>query len=187
MEVGRRFFKRDTKEVAKDLLGCKIIKRGSKELKGKIVETEAYFGPEDPASRASNGKTKISKIMWREPGTILIYVVHSYNLFNLVTERTGKPGAVLIRSVEPLQGIEKMKELRGREDAQELCSGPGKFTEAFGIKKNLCKENVEELENFRIMEGRKNFEIGSSRRIGVNEDLNEDLRFFIKGNRFLSR
>lgn len=182
--MDRSFFKRKSKEVAKDLLGNILIKN---ELKGKIVETEAYFGPKDPASRASNGRTKISKVMWEEPGTILVYVVHSYNLFNIVTGRTGKPGAVLIRALEPLKGIRTMRDRRGFKELHKLCSGPGKLTEAFGIDKTYNKKNILDIGGLKIIRSNEKPEICSSKRIGVSEDLNQDLRFFIKGNEFLSR
>lgn len=186
-ELTKSFFERDTEKVAEDLLGKILVKKtDNSELSGKIVETEAYFGPEDPASRASNGKTKISKVMWEEPGTILVYVVHSHDLINFITEEKGTPGAVLIRAIEPLEGKKIMKRRRERKNIYELCSGPGKLTEAFGISKEYNMKKINET-NLRIIKNNEEVEIGCSSRIGVKEDLPGKYRFFIKNNKFLSR
>lgn len=183
------FFQRETKTVAKRLLG-KILLHRTEEgaTSGKIIETEAYYGRDDPASRASRGKTKISQTMWGKPGTILVYVVHGYCLFNIVTEEKGKPGAVLIRALEPLRGVELMKKRRGMEEIHDLCSGPGKLTQALHITKAYNNCNLLELEDLLLTEGtEEEVEIGTSDRVGVSEDLPEELRFYLKGNSFLSR
>src|SRR6056297_594471 len=101
--ISREFFERPADVVARDLLGKILVRKiNGKIYKGKIVETEAYFGEEDPASRASKGKTKISEMMWESPGKILVYNVHMYKMFNFVTYKKGKASAVLIRALEPL-------------------------------------------------------------------------------------
>lgn len=183
------FFQRKTKTVAKRLLGKILLHRTEKgPTAGKIIETEAYYGQEDPASRASQGKTKISQTMWDKPSTILIYVVHGYCLFNIVTEEKGKPGAVLIRALEPVRGIELMKKRRGKKDIHDLCSGPGKLTQALDIPKAYNNCNLSEVEDLLLTQGTdEEFEVGTSHRIGVSEDLPEELRFYIKGSSFLSR
>lgn len=186
----RAFFSRHTKDVAIDLLG-KVLRHDTEEgvSAGKIVETEAYYGPSDPASRAANGKTKISKPMWAIPGTTLVYMVHSYWLFNIVTEEKGTPGAVLIRALEPLEGIPLMKRRRSRKDIQDLCSGPGKLTKALGItREDEGKDVTDPASDVIITEGRgEPVEVGWSHRVGVTEDLPEKLRFFVEDTPFLSR
>lgn len=186
----RLFYRKDTKLVAKKILGNILFHQTNNEITaGKIVETEAYYGPEDPASRAANGKTKISKPMWGTPGTTLVYMVHSYWLFNIVTEKEGTPGAVLIRALEPLKGITMMKNRRRKEKIHELCSGPGKLTEALGITQQIAGEAVTDPDSPIIVSQSSNdsFEIGSTHRIGVSQDVAEKRRFYIKGNPHLSR
>jgi len=116
----KKFYNRDPMEVAIGLLGKIIIKRNNHILKGRIVETEAYYGLSDPASRARKG----AKIMWGSPGITFIYMVHGNWLFNIITMPIGEPSGVLIRAVEPLEGIEIMKKNRGIEDIKNLTSGP---------------------------------------------------------------
>jgi len=191
MSLNRKFYERDTAEVAKDLLGKNIIHReDSQVFKGKIVETEAYFGPEDPASRAKDEKTKINENMWKKGGTTLVYMVHSYWLFNIATEGNDIPGAVLIRAVEPLEGIEFMKLRREREREKELASGPGTFTQAFGITKDHHGIDVTSSDTLSVEQGERDVEpseIKYSHRIGVTEDLERELRFFIGDNGHVSR
>lgn len=180
-------FEKDAEEVAKNLLGQYLVRIiDGKVIKGKIVETEAYYGDKDPASRAYKGKTKLSEGMWSAPGTIFIYNVHKYWMLNFVTGPEGEAQAVLIRAVEPVEGIDLMKEYRNKDKIKDLCSGPGKLTLAFNICKEEfhCKPINSEL---YIEEGEEVTEIGTSHRIGVSADLPEHLRFFIKDNKFVSK
>jgi len=185
----RSFYVRDTKEVAKDLLG-KILVRKLTEgiIKGKIVETEAYYGENDPASHAFRGKTKRARIMWGIPGTAYVYLIYGmYHLFNIVTEEKGKAGAVLIRALDPLEGIGLMKKIRKIDEIKNLTNGPGKLTQAFAITN---KEHKQDLisGSLIIEEGiREEFEIISSTRIGVSAGGQAKLRFHIKGNEFVSK
>jgi DNA-3-methyladenine glycosylase len=186
----RSFYERDTSEVARALLGKVLVHRGHEGLtSGKIVETEAYYGRGDPASRASRGKTKMNEIMWGPAGRAFVYMVHARDLFNVTTEREGVPGAVLIRALEPFEGIELMRRRRRVLDEFELTSGPGKMTQAMGITRahhglDLTNKNSELI----IVEGEPNdFTVGSSHRIGVSADLERKLRFYIEGNPFVSR
>lgn len=186
----RTFYRRDTKKVAKDLLGTKLVhKDTNKVVSGTIVETEAYYGPKDPASRASNGKTKISTPMWSKPGASLVYMVHAYWLFNIVTEEQGTPGAVLIRALKPGKGIELMKKRRETDDLHNLCSGPGKLTEALGITNEHQNVDVTEASAAVVVTQGDlgGIQIGTSHRIGVSEDLPQELRFYIEGSPFLSQ
>ncbi len=185
----RSFYARDTKEVAKDLLGKMLVRKLTKAtIKGKIVETEAYYGEEDPASHAFRGRTERAKIMWGIPGTAYVYLIYGmYYLFNIVTEKKEKAGAVLIRALDPQEGIGLMKTMRKTDEIKNLTNGPGKLTQAFAITN---KEHKEDLlsGSLVIEEGIKDeFEIISTTRIGVNAGGQAKLRFYIKGNEFVSK
>ncbi len=186
----RDFYERDTATVARELLGKVFIHRTSEGLtSGKIVEVEAYFGRGDPASRASRKRTRLNEIMWWCGGLAFVYMVHANWLFNVTTEREGVPGAVLVRALEPLEGIKIMRERRGVSSERELTSGPGKLTSAMGItQKNHGLDLTNSKSELTIIEGRpKEFKIESSHRIGVSSDLKRKLRFFVRGNPFVSR
>ncbi len=176
-KITREFFNRKADIVARDLLGKVLVRKiNGKIYKGKIVETEAYFSEEDPASRASKGKTKISEMMWESPGKILIYNVHMYKMFNFVTDKKGKASAVLIRAIEPL-------------NFSERCSGPGLLTSSLGInKEDFHGKDLFEIDEIKLeFSQEKNFQIQEAYRVGVTKDLPEKYRFYIKGNKFISR
>jgi DNA-3-methyladenine glycosylase len=184
------FYSRPTPRVARELLG-KVLVHETKEglTSGKIVETEAYLGERDPASRAYGGKrTSISHVMWGPPGRSFIYMVHANWLLNVVTEPEGKAGAVLLRALEPLNGIELMRKRRGVESLEALTSGPGRLTQALGItKRDHGIDLTDPRSHLRIEDwGKQAFRVGKSHRIGVARDLEQELRFYIEGNRFVS-
>jgi DNA-3-methyladenine glycosylase len=184
----REFYERDTSAVAKDLLGKVLIRMLNNEtLGGKIVETEAYYGRDDPASRAFKGKKNYNKVMWKEPGHIFIYNVHRYWMFNFVAHKKNRVGGVLIRAIEPIKGIDTMKKKRPVKNLRNLTNGPGKLTMALAIDKslNFTKATSENCEIY-VIENELRFEIECSHRIGVKKDLDKKLRFFIKGNMFVS-
>jgi DNA-3-methyladenine glycosylase len=185
----REFYERDPETVAKELLGKKVIRKLDKNfLEGMIVETEAYYGLHDPASRAYHGIKNYNKPMWNEPGRAFIYNVHRYWMFNIVAHKPNQIGAVLIRAVEPTKGIEVMKKNRPVKKLFNLTNGPGKLTIALKINKSLNGVPVTSCESKIVIANNKmEFEIGSSHRIGIRKDLKRKLRFFIKGNRFISR
>ena len=175
MKIQKDFFSRDAKAVAKDLLGKILIRKiNNKELKAKIVETEAYFGEEDPASRASKGKNKVSEMMRDEPGKILIYNVHKYKMLNIVTGKKDEPSAVLIRALEPI-------------NFNTRCSGPGLLTNSLKIEKDLHGEEIFSLESIWIDNNKTAFKIAESFRVGVTKDLPEKLRFYSRDNKFVSK
>jgi len=184
------FYERDPALVAKDLLGKTLVRKLNSEiLSGKIVETEAYYGENDPASRAYRGRKTFNELMFMDVGKTFIYMVHANWLLNIVAHLKNGVGAVLIRAIEPIQGIEIMRKNRNVKKLHDLTSGPGKLTKALGITKELNGINVTERDSqLVIVKGREEgFEICSSHRIGVKVDLPQKLRFFIKGNRFASR
>jgi DNA-3-methyladenine glycosylase len=189
--LAKNFYERDPAVVAKNLLGKILVRKiNSKILAGKIVETEAYYGKEDPASRAYLGRPKYCvKLLYDNPGKILVYMVHGNWLFNIVAHEKGKGGAVLIRAIEPIKGIEIMQKNRKVKNLIELTSGPGKLCKALKIDASLNGKFVNQKESsLMIYKGKKeNFKVCSSHRIGVRQDLKKKLRFFIKGNKFVSK
>ena len=182
------FYARDTKLVAVELLGKLLVHYTPEgELIGKIVETEAYYGEGDPASHSFRGKTERSSVMWGPPGTAYVYFTYGMHfLLNVVTEREGVPGAVLIRALEPLKGIEIMQKNRGKKKLTELTTGPAKLTRAFGIDGRFNRRDLTRGGLIIAQGNRENFEIESTSRIGIKNGLDMKLRFYIKGNPFVS-
>jgi DNA-3-methyladenine glycosylase len=173
MILPRRFYARDTALVARELLG-KVLEHGG--CAGKITETEAYYGLGDPASHAHNGPTPRSAMMWGKPGTAYVYFCYgSHWLLNIVTEREGKPGAVLIRAIEPVNGIAAMRRRRKGGD----CNGPGKVTQALAI---TGRHNGGDVVNgpIRVLDAPKARNVGAGGRIGITKGKARQLRFFIK-------
>lgn len=174
MELNENFFGRKAEVVAKELLGKNLVRKlDGRELISKIVETEAYYGSRDPASRAYR-KTEMSKVMFSKPGTIFVYNVHKYWMFNIVAEEEGKAGAVLIRALEPL-------------NFEGNLSGPGKLTQELKITRDFNKKHILDVKDILIKNTAEKVEIKKTNRIGVKRDLKKKLRFFIKGNEFVSR
>ena len=188
--LGSLFYRRDTAVVAQGLLGKTVVRKlGQQTLKGVIVETEAYYGDRDPASRAYRGRKNYNTPMFDDPGRLFIYMVHGWWLLNVSAHEPGEVGAVLIRGLEPIDGIPVMEENRGVEDLHNLTSGPGKLMKALDVTKALHGLDVTEgsAELTIIDEGPKEFQTATSHRIGVTRDLPRELRFYIKGNPFVSR
>ncbi len=180
---------RDPKDVALSLLGKILVRKLNDQiLEGKIVETEAYYGLDDPASRARNGLKNYNAPMWGMPGLAFIYNVHNNWMLNVVAHKPNCIGAVLIRAIEPLRGIEIMKANRGLSDINKLTNGPGRLTKALKIDKKLNLTDLTKIESpIFIINGPAVHEVGSSHRIGVRRDLDEKLRFYIKDNPFVSK
>ncbi len=175
MKLKKEFFNRKADAVARDLLGKVLVKRiNGKDVRAKIVETEAYFGEEDPASRASKGKTKTFEVMWNEGGKILVYSLHKYIMFCIVTGEKNKPEAVLIRALEPINS-----DLR--------LSGPGLLSNSLNLDKSYYGKDIFNLEDLWIEDSDIDFEIIETKRIGVKENIPLNLRFYIKSNKFVSR
>ena len=188
MKLTREFYSRKTNSVAKDLLGCVLVRRiGDKKLSGKIVETEAYFGENDPASHAFCGITPRNKIMFGSPGVAYIYLIYgNYHCLNFVTEKNNIAGAVLIRALEPLDGIKIMKKNREIDEIKMLTNGPGKLTQAFDITRD---QNGLDLtgNTLYVLRGPKPEKIVQTTRIGINKGKELKLRFYIKGSEFVSK
>ena len=184
MLVGQKFFNKPTISLAKALLGKYLV---IGDLQGKIVETEAYLYHDDPGCHASRGLTKRNAPMFGPAGRTYVYFIYgNYFCLNVVSGKTGEGEAVLIRALEPIRGIEIMKERRGTDKIENLCSGPGKLTQAFGITKEHNDVSLFSGE-LQIHNSREKPEIQSSRRIGLSLGQELQLRFFIAGNRFVSK
>ena len=189
MELKKSFFLQPTEKVAKLLLGCILINETKEGItSGKIVETEAYL-QNDPACHAFNGKTKRNEPMFREGGIAYVYFTYGMHYcFNVVTQREGIGEAVLIRALEPLEGVELMKKRRGINETYQLCNGPAKLVQAMGITKehngvDLIKGNLKIiLPNFKEKK-----EIVSAKRIGIKKGSELLLRFYLKGSKFVSK
>jgi DNA-3-methyladenine glycosylase len=136
----RPFYSRSTLEVASELLGKVLVRRvGRRNFAGKIVETEAYVGPEDLACHASKGHTPRTAVMFGPPGHAYVYMIYGfYFCLNVVTEPEGFPAAVLIRAVAPLENVDLMRRLRNNPEREtNIASGPGKLCMAMAIDKQL--------------------------------------------------
>jgi DNA-3-methyladenine glycosylase len=143
--LSRSFYARSTLEVARDLLGKVLVHRAERGLtSGVIVEVEAYIGEDDPACHAASGPTRRNAPLYGEPGHVYVYLNYGVHyLVNAVTEGAGAPAAVLIRALDPMDGLERMQDRRGpRRDGSacsehDLCRGPGNLTRAMGIGPEL--------------------------------------------------
>ncbi len=186
----KEFYERDSAEAARDILGKILVRRlDGVFLKGMIVETEAYYGQDDPASRAYKGRKKFNELMFKDVGKTFIYMVHGNWLLNIVAHPRDEVGAVLIRALEPLEGLDIMMKNRCVRNIYSLTNGPGKLTKALAITKELNGVDVtDKMSIIQVIETiQHKFETHDSYRIGVRKDLPMKLRFFIKGNKFVSR
>ncbi len=181
------FYDRPTLEVARDLIGCVVDHAGTA---GVIVETEAYHDSE-PACHAYNGPTPRTRTLFGPPGCAYVYRSYGVHaLLNAVTEPEGTGAAVLIRALEPLAGIERMRARRGVERSEDLCSGPGKLTEALGIALDLDGADLERgpvVISPSPRAGAAQPPIVSARRVGITRAVELPWRFCLAGSRFVSR
>jgi len=185
----RAFYGRSPEVVARELLGKRLVRiLDGERLEGIIVETEAYHGGGDPASRAFNGKKNYNTPMWDEPGRLFVYNVHKYWMLNVVAHEPGGVGGVLFRAIEPTIGVEVMRRRRPVIDVRELTNGPGKLSVALGVTRGLSGLPVTDVGSpVHILEGPLINEYKTSHRIGVTRDLPEELRFYVPGNPYVSR
>jgi DNA-3-methyladenine glycosylase len=185
--LGRDFYARPATEVARDCLG-KILVHGS--AVGRIIETEAYLGADDRAAHAWRGVTERTRVLFGPPGHAYVYFIYGmYECLNFVAEEEGKAGCVLIRALEPVAGIALMRRRRPAANRiEDLASGPGKLTLAMGITRRLNGADLTKgpLE-VREERSRFPFDVQVTPRIGITHCAEWPLRFFIAGNRFVSR
>ncbi|MCZ2855847.1 MAG: DNA-3-methyladenine glycosylase [Candidatus Bathyarchaeota archaeon] len=187
----REFYSRDTLVVAKDLLGKYLIRHLNDEnIVAKIVEVEAYRGSDDPASHAYKGQTPRNQLMFGKAGFSYVYFTYGkHYCLNVTTEKEGIPGAVLIRAIEIMDGLELARRNRKANSLVNLSNGPGKLTEALNITKiHNGLDLTERNELFiRHSEIDRSHEITVSRRIGIKAGSEKLWRFYIKDSTFVSK
>ncbi len=185
--LNRQFYARAAAKVAHELLG-KILAHGA--VSGRIVETEAYLGEGDGAAHSAAGLTERTRVIFGPPGHAYVYFIYGmYNCLNLVAEREGEAGCVLIRAIEPLTGLALMRRRRpAARRIEDLANGPGKLTRAFGITLGHNGADVTRGPiTVHAPEDDVAVESAVSRRIGITKSADLPLRFFVKGSRFVSR
>jgi DNA-3-methyladenine glycosylase len=179
------FYARSVHEVARELVGCTLAVDGAA---GVIVETEAYDAT-DPACHAYIGRTPRNEVLFGPPGRAYVYLSYGiHSLLNAVAEPEGDAAAVLIRALEPIEGIELMRERRGTDDVTQLCSGPGKLTQALGVGLDLNGADLD-APPFEVRpptEG-TGVEVTTSTRIGITKAAELPWRYCAAGSRFVSR
>lgn len=184
--LGAEFFDRPVVEVARDLIGCTLVHGPTS---GTIVETEAYHQSE-AACHAYRGPTPRARTLFDSPGTTYVYLSYGvHSLFNVVAEREGTGAAVLLRALAPLDGVQTMRRRRGRNGLGELCSGPGKLTQALaiGLKHNgigIATGPISILARPGALQGLR---VAESRRIGISLATELPWRFTAAESPFLSK
>ena len=195
--LGAGFFARDTATVARDLLGCVLVSTaGGETTFGRIVETEAYLGADDPGSHAATrGITPRNSVMYGPPGRAYVYFTYgNHHMLNVVTEPEGTAGAVLIRGLEPLEGIDVMlrrraeRRRRGPAPAlRDLANGPGKLAAALGVGMAVNGEPLDGSATLSVLAREDPVPaVARSGRIGLGSGYEEQLRFFVEGDRHVS-
>lgn len=192
LKLPRSFFEQSTIVVAKQLLGKYLVRKHPEGITiGRIVETEAYVGPQDLACHASKGRTTRTEVMFGPAGHAYVYFIYGfYNMLNLVTETKDYPAAVLIRAVEPMQGVDLMRSRRNNGILRNLASGPGKLCQAFGIDRSLNGADLCGNVLFVEDRGEPAPKIQATSRIGVDyagKWKDKRYRFLIRGSEFVSK
>jgi DNA-3-methyladenine glycosylase len=180
------FFDRSVHDVARELIGCELRFRGAG---GIIVEAESYER-NDPACHAYVGLTPRTSTLFGAPGRAYVYLSYGiHSLLNAVCEPDGSAAAVLIRALEPRWGIEEMARRRGRAGPRELCSGPGKLTEALGIGREMNGTSLAEppFELRARSDAWREVEVSTGPRIGISRGVELPWRFCAAGSAYLSR
>lgn len=187
----RRFYARDTVVVAKELLGKYLVRRTPQgEMVAKTVEVEAYRGTDDPASHACKGLTDRNWPMFGEPWHAYVYFIYGNHFcLNVTTEPKDVPGAILIRAVEIVEGLELARKNRKAKSLVDLSNGPGKLTKALDITDrhnglDLTSRNELFISQPKTIE---TFEIATSLRIGVKAHREKPWRFHVRNNKFVSK
>jgi DNA-3-methyladenine glycosylase len=189
--LSRSFYERETEVVARELLGTVLeCDTGEGRASGIIVETEAYLGEHDLACHAAAGRTARTEALYGPPGTSYVYFIYGmYWCFNAVTRAEGLPSAVLVRALEPLDGISLMHKRRPRIKSDvDLTNGPGKLCTALGITGAMSAQTLRR-KPLVIREGEplSDDRVEVTTRIGITKCADWPLRWIVKGNRFVSR
>ena len=179
------FFERSVHVVARELVGCRLFFEG---CGGTIVETESYER-DDPACHAYVGLTKRTEVLFGPPGRAYVYLSYGiHSLLNAVAEPEGEAAAVLIRALRPTRGLEAMRRRRRARSDTDLCSGPGKLTEALGIELDANGADLTK-EPFLLLPPEENWdgEIVAGPRIGITKAVERPWRFCLAGSPYVSR
>ena len=185
--LSTEFYERPTIEVARDLLSCVIMHN---ETAGMIVETEAYLGTDDLAAHSSRGVTERTRVIFGPPGRAYVYLIYGmHECLNVVADRDGVPGCVLLRALAPLCGLSTMYERRHwRGSIIGLANGPGKLTQALDITRRHYGQRLDQGHlTIRCWREKPEFEIAVTPRIGIRECQDWPLRFIWQGHPCLSR
>ena len=183
MRLGRDFYARSVHDVARDLIGC-VVRHG--ETAGRIVETESYH-MDEPACHAYVGLTERTRTLFGPPGHAYVYFSYGiHSLLNAVTEPEGTGAAVLIRALEPVDGIDVMRGRRGLERATELCSGPAKLTQALEIGLSLNGSSLIDGP-IEVLERESAPRIVTGERVGITKAADLPWRFCDAGSPHVSR
>jgi DNA-3-methyladenine glycosylase len=187
--IPRSFYEATAPVVARKVLGKVLVRKVSGErLSGRIVETEAYRGSKDPASHAFRGLTRRNAVMFGEGGHAYVYLSYGLNhCLNLTCEPKGRAAAVLVRALEPLEGIDSMMAIRQVSDVYQLASGPGKLTQALRIDGKFNGEDLVTSRRLFIEEGDVVRGVSSGPRVGITRGAEYSWRFFVRGNKFVSK
>ncbi len=184
MKLTAEFFARPTLQVAPELLGATLFVETPEGLcSGRIIEVEAYLGAEDAASHAAGGPTPRSAVMFGPPGRTYVYFIYGmHHCLNFVTECEGKAGAVLIRALEPLAGMELMMVRRGAASEKNLCNGPGKLCQALAIDRtwNNFSLQSDSPKKIRLGAAEKAVSFDQSPRVGIREAKDLLYRFSVR-------
>jgi DNA-3-methyladenine glycosylase len=190
------FFDRDPRRVARALLGKLLVRTTpGAVLAGRIVETEAYLGKDDPAAHSFIGQTRRNAVMFGPPGRAYVYFIYgSHYCLNVSCQPPGVAGAVLFRALEPVVGIEQMASARGillneKTDLRKISSGPGRMAQALGVTRARDNEKnfVSAKSDLRIGDdGYRAGRVIATTRIGITKAAEMPLRYLIAGNRFMS-
>jgi len=184
--LSRAFYERSVHDVARDLVGC-VVRHG--ETAGRIVETESYH-QEEPAAHSYVGVTARSRTLFGPPGNAYVYFSYGvHSLLNAVAEPEGVGAAVLIRALEPVDGIDLMRERRGLEPVEALCSGPGKLTQALGIGLSLNESSLLDgpVQILARAAGARPPRIVTGERIGITKAVDLPWRFCDADSSHVSR
>jgi len=182
--LGADFFDRSVHDVARDLIGCTLLYEGRG---GTIVETESYDA-DDPACHAYVGLTERTRVLFGPPGRAYVYLSYGiHSLLNAVAEPEGEAAAVLIRALEPTHGVEEMRARRGGKSEADLCSGPGKLTEALGVDLSDNEADLSAPPFLLTPPAGEAPPIVASPRIGITKAVDRPWRFSAAGSPYVSR
>jgi DNA-3-methyladenine glycosylase len=183
VRLSRRFFARPTLDVARDLVGRTLVSQSPEgTVAGRLVEVEAYCGAQDPASHAFRRATPRNSVMFGPPGHLYVYFTYGMHFCaNIVTEPAGTAGAVLLRAVEPLHGLDLMAERRGVTEAALLARGPARLCQAFGLGRSDNGADLMDGPIWVTRARRLKAPVKSSIRIGLRPGMDQPWRFYEEG------